>query len=139
MESVIVDSNKVLAAFIAKGVVHDVLFSGKFKSVGPMKLLEEVKKHKSDIAKKSGMDAENVELAISLLEPEFKIFEREQYSDKLQEGSKLAPHEKDSEYFALALKSGFSIWSNEIAFKNQSTIKIFSTGELIRHLSIKLP
>ena len=110
MESIVVDSNKVLAAFIAKGTVHEVLFSGKFKPVGPMKLLDEVSKHKSDIAAKSGMDIDNVELAISLLEPEFQIFKREQYMDKQQDGSKLAPHEKDSEYFALALKFGLPIW-----------------------------
>jgi len=30
MEYLIVDANKVFAAFIAKGIVHDLLFSGKF-------------------------------------------------------------------------------------------------------------
>ena len=42
MESIIVDANKVFAAFIAEGIVHELLFSGKFKPVGPEKLLEEV-------------------------------------------------------------------------------------------------
>ncbi len=44
--TIIVDANKVFAAFITKGIVHDLLFSGKFKPVGPEKLLEEVEKHK---------------------------------------------------------------------------------------------
>ena len=51
MESIIVDANKVFAAFIAEGIVHELLFSGKFKPVGPEKLLEEVEKHKDEIAK----------------------------------------------------------------------------------------
>ena len=53
MESIIVDANKVFAAFIAEGIVHELLFSGKFKPVGPEKLLEEVEKHKDEIAEKA--------------------------------------------------------------------------------------
>ncbi len=139
MESVIVDANKFLAAFITKGIVHDLLFSGKFKPVGPERLLEEVKGHKSDIADKSGMNIDDVELAISLLMPEFKIFSREQYADRLEEGLNLAPHPKDVEYFALALKFDFSIWSNEESFKEQPRVKVFSTGELKRFLSTTTP
>jgi hypothetical protein len=45
MESIIVDANKVFAAFITKGIVHDLLFSGKFKPLGPEKLTEVVEKH----------------------------------------------------------------------------------------------
>lgn len=130
MKSVIVDANKLLAAFITKGIVYELLFSGKFKLVGPERLLEEAKKHKGYIVARSGMDTEDVELALELLEPEFKIFKRSEYSDKLDDGLRIAPHLKDVEYFALALKFNFPIWSNEKAFKRQSRIKIFDTKEL---------
>ena len=135
MESIIVDANKVFAAFITEGVVHDLLFSGKFKPVGPEKLLEEVEKHKDEIAEKARKKLEDIELAIKLLEPEFKIFSRPEYAGKLSEGLKLAPHPKDVEYFALALRSDFPIWSNEKAFKKQSIVNIFTTSELISFLS----
>lgn len=85
MKFVIVDTNKVLAAFIKKGVVHDLLFSGKFKPVGPEKVLEEVERHKGDVAEKAGMHLEDVELALKFLEPEFRSFTFNLYSDKLQE------------------------------------------------------
>jgi len=135
MESIIVDANKVFAAFITDGIVHDLLFSGKFKPVGPEKLLEEVKKHKVDIAEKARKKLEDIELAIKLLEPEFKMFSRQEYTGKLPEGLKLAPHPKDVEYFALALRFDFPIWSNEKAFKKQSKVKVFSTSDLISFLS----
>ena len=135
MESIIVDANKVFAAFITKGIVHTLLFSGKFKPVGPEKLLKEIEKHKEDIAEKGNMKLEDIELAIKLLEPEFKIFPRLEYSVKLSDGLKLAPHPKDVEYFALALRFDFPIWSNEKAFKKQSVVNIFSTSELISFLS----
>ncbi|MEA2033742.1 MAG: PIN domain-containing protein [Euryarchaeota archaeon] len=139
MESTIVDANKVFAAFIAKGIVHDLLFSGKFKPVGPEKLLEEVEKHKDEIAEKAKKKLEDIELAIKLLEPDFKIFSRPEYTVKLSEGLKLAPHPKDVEYFALALRFDFPIWSNEKTFKKQSKVKVFSTSDLISFLSETRP
>ena len=48
---------------------------------------------------------------------------------------KLAPHPKDAEYFALALRFVFPIWSNEKAFKKQSKVKVFSTSDLVSFLS----
>ena len=139
MESIIVDANKVFAAFIAEGIVHELLFSGKFKPVGPEKLLEEVEKHKDEIAEKAEKKLEEIELAIKLLEPEFKIFPRPEYIAKLPEGLKLAPYPKDVEYFALALRFDFPIWSNEKAFKKQSKVKVFSTKDLIAFLSETRP
>ncbi|MHC1624293.1 MAG: PIN domain-containing protein [Candidatus Methanospirareceae archaeon] len=133
--SIVVDANKVFAAFIAKGVVHDLLFSGKFKPVGPEKLLEEIERHKAEIAEKARMKLGDIELAIELLEPEFKLFSRPEYTVKISEGLKLAPHPKDVEYFALALKLDCPIWSNEKAFKKQSVVKVFSTSELLASLS----
>ena len=50
---------------------NDLLFSGKFKPVGPEKLLEEVEKHKEEIAEKARKKLEEIELAIKLLEPEY--------------------------------------------------------------------
>ena len=62
------------------------------------------------------VDANKV-FAIKLLEPEFKT------------------HPKDVEYFALALRFDFPIWSNEKGFKKQTKVKVFSTSELISFLS----
>ena len=42
----------------------------------------------------------------------------------------LAPHLKDVEYFALALKLDCPIWAQEKAFKKQSGVKIFATSDL---------
>jgi len=54
---------------------------------------------------------------------------------ELSEGLKLAPHPKDLEYFALALRFDFPIWSNEKAFKKQPKVKVFSTSDLFSFLS----
>jgi len=42
----------------------------------------------------------------------------EQFLDKADEAKELAPHLKDVEYFALALKLDCPIWAQEKAFKN---------------------
>lgn len=134
MDSIIVDANKVFASLIKKGIVNELLFSGKFRPVGPEKLLSEVKNHAKDISEKSGMSLEEIELAIRLIELEFKLYKRGEYSDKLKDALEIAPHPKDIEYFALALKYDFPIWTNETEFKKQSKAKIFFTGELKKYL-----
>jgi len=42
----------------------------------------------------------------------------------------LAPHLKDVEYFALALKLDCPIWAQEKAFEKQSGVNVFATSDL---------
>ncbi len=67
MESLIVDANKVIASFITKGIVHELLFSGKFEPIVPEKLLSEVVKHIPLISAKSGIPSEELRTAIPLI------------------------------------------------------------------------
>ena len=59
--------------------------------------------------------------------------------DKIPEAKEISPHLKDVEYFALALKLGCGIWSREKAFRDQSRVKVYSTGELLELLSKTTP
>ncbi len=57
-----------------------------------------------------------------------------EFKDFLNEAKLVCPDPDDIEYFALALKLGCPIWSNDKALKKQASIKIFSTSELIKEL-----
>ncbi|MBT5021736.1 hypothetical protein HOK51_08530 [Candidatus Woesearchaeota archaeon] len=43
----------------------------------------------------------------------------------------ICPDENDVDYFALALKLNCAIWSNDKKLKNQNSIIVYSTEELI--------
>ena len=49
----------------------------------------------------------------------------------IQMAEKITPDPNDAEYFALALKLGCGIWSNDKKLKEQDKIKIYSTSDLI--------
>ncbi|MBN2517441.1 MAG: hypothetical protein JXB14_01210 [Candidatus Altiarchaeota archaeon] len=48
----------------------------------------------------------------------------------MEKARNLSPDPNDSEYFALALKLGCPIWSNDKALKKQDVVRVYSTKEL---------
>ena len=70
------------------------------------------------------------EAFVGILELRVRFIPLEQFLDKISEAKVLAPHLKDVEYFALALKLDCPIWAQEKAFKKQSGVKVFATSDL---------
>lgn len=98
--------------------------------------LQELRDNKSDLLKYSKLKAEQIESAINELEKYVSSFSSDKYSTFESKAKQLAPHDKDIPVFALALKLGCAIWSNELAFKQQSAVKVFSTSDLRKSLEI---
>ena len=44
----------------------------------------------------------------------------------------ISPDEKDTAYFALALKLKCAIWSNDKKLKEQDKVTVYNTGELMK-------
>ena len=78
---------------------------------------------------------QDFEAFVGVLKLRVRFIPLELFLDKVPEAKVLAPHLKDVEYFALALKLDCPLWSNEKAFKKQSRVKVFSTSKLISLLS----
>jgi len=101
----------------------------------PFRLLAELEKNRDEIRHKSGFSLRDFEAFVGILKLRIGFIPIEQFLDEIPEAKTLAPHLKDVEYFALALKLDCPIWSNEKAFKKQSKVKVFSTSDLISFLS----
>ena len=98
-------------------------------------MLAELEKNRDEIRNKSGFSLHEFEVFVSILKLRVRFVPLEQFWDKIHEAKLHAPHLKDAEYFALALKLGCPIWSNEKAFKNQSEVRIYTTAELLAFIS----
>jgi predicted nucleic acid-binding protein len=136
----VVDANELFAGIIARGKelqswTLDILFSDEVEFFAPFRLLAELEKNRDEIRDKSGFSSMDFEAFVSILKLRVGFIPIEQFLDEIPEAKKLAPHLKDVEYFALALKLDCPIWSNEKAFKKQSKVKVFSTSDLISFLS----
>ena len=132
----VVDANELFAGIIAKGKelqswTLDILFSDEVELFAPFRLLAELEKNRDEIRRKSGFSLQDFEVFVGVLKLRVRFIPLEQFLDKVPEAKELAPHLKDIEYFALALKLDCPIWAQEKAFKKQSRVKVFSTSELI--------
>jgi len=131
----VVDANELFAGIIAKGKnlqswTLGILFSDEVELFAPFRLLAELEKNRDEIRSKSGFSLHDFEAFVGILELRVRFIPLEQFLDKISEAKVLAPHLKDVEYFALALKLDCPIWAQEKAFKKQSGVKVFATSDL---------
>ncbi|MBS3127833.1 hypothetical protein J4410_01700, partial [Candidatus Woesearchaeota archaeon] len=110
---IVVDANPLISMIIKPGVTADLLFLEELDLVMPSLLFYEIKKHKSDIAKKSVLTEQEIDNFIKIIEERIRFIPAEEFLKYRKEAIKLSPDEKDITYFALALYLKCPIWSNE--------------------------
>lgn len=131
----VIDANVIFSALISTGgKTCDLLFSDEISLFAPEFLKEEFEKHKQEILLKSKLAEVDFELALSLIFSRIKIIPGSEFGSFIQQAKEVCPDPNDAEYFALALKQGCPIWSNDKELKNQKNIKIYSTQELLEPL-----
>lgn len=105
--------------------------------ISPKFVLEELFNNKSKIMHFAKISESEFNEIFLELNNDLEILSEETYREFLSQASKISPHKspKDDPYFALALSSKFPIWSDETAFKEQSSIEIFTTNQLDKLLN----
>jgi len=128
----IIDANILISAIIAtKGKTCELLFSEKLNLFAPELLLKEFYEHKEEILRKSQLSEEELESALSIIFSRIKFVSFTEFESFISKAENICPDPKDTEYFALALKFDYAIWSNDKELKKQDFIKVISTPELL--------
>jgi len=136
----VVDSNVLLSFFKKESSTRKIITLVELLELYTLKSrIDELIKHKNEICSKAKITGE--EFSRSLVELELFVgVVRDEKVSKFGKGAiKLAPHTEDAPLFALALAFQCAIWSNEVAFKNQSRIKVLNTSDLIEILYKNIP
>ncbi len=129
----IVDANVIISVLISSaGKTCELFFSDKLKLYAPEYLLEEIEKHESEILDKSKLSKLDLEVTLSLVSSNIEFIPFSEFKDFITKGNEICPDPNDAEYFALALKLGFPIWSNDKKIKEQNFVKVLSTSELLK-------
>ncbi len=134
----VVDTN-ILISFFRDSPVRFILinpFLFDIKFFVPEYGIQELFNIKKLILRYSGLSKSRVDFSFRELKKSLKIIPSEAFKSFKKDALRLAPHEKDLPFFALALKLNCAIWSNELAFKKQSKVKVYNTLELREELSI---
>ena len=129
------DANEFFSAIIGKGrkkssKALDIFFSGNALLFAPLWLLDEFENNKGEIMEKAGFSNKEFDSFINGISSRITFIPLAMYANRATDAMELSPHKKDKEYFALALKLGAPIWSEEKAFKKQPVVQVFNTQEL---------
>jgi len=129
----VIDANIIISALQStEGKTFDLIFNDKLRLFAPKFLLEEIKKHKAEILKKSGLEDNQLNIVIELVSSKIDFVPKQDFKVFIGEAKRVSPDPNDAEYFALALKLNCSIWSNDKKLKNQDEVKVYSTGDLLK-------
>jgi predicted nucleic acid-binding protein len=137
----LVVNTNILFSFFRETPVRKLIVNSEsfgLELITPQYAFEELRNNKSELMKYSGIESEeHLEFIFSVLQFFIKPIPSESFKDCKEEAKKISPDVKDIPFFALALKFGCDIWSNEPRLKRQSRVKVFSTKELLEFLKLK--
>ncbi len=131
----VIDANSFIAGFLRDSMSRRIIVSDKVKLFSPDWLEQEFNRNEYELMGKFP-DKSKFSETRSILLGFVNMVPYNEYESNLNEASKLTKHEKDVPYFALALSLNCAIWSNEISFKSQSKIKVYSTSDLVQIFSL---
>lgn len=127
----VVDANAIFAALIKDGPTIDLLLEPEFHLFAPEFLFTEILKYKREIIKKTNRSQEEFDEIFEILRWKITIIPKEEFESFLEKAHSICPDENDAVYFALALRLNISIWSNDKKLKEQDTVKVYSTKDLL--------
>lgn len=131
----VANANVLFSFFNAKSKAREIVLLEDVKLFSPEFLLKELQKHRGEVKEKFGLNEKQFSLTLELLKIVVGFVPLEEFNEFVEDAKKISPDKDDVQYFALALKLGIGIWSNDRALKKQSKVTIFSTEDLSRLLS----
>lgn len=129
----VIDTSIVFSLFKSDSFTKQLLSEYNLELFAPKELVEELLKYSSLICSKSKVSKETFLLDVKRLHEliEFKI----PLQISILKAEKLISHKNDVPFLALAIELNIPIWSNDEHFREQCSVKVFTTEELKRFLN----
>ena len=137
LDSLVVDANIVVAALLKDSTSRRLLLRArKIRLYTPEFINEELSKYLGEFSKRLKVKEAELKLAIGrlMLASKMEVVPLREYSEFIGEAREITPDVKDAEYFALALKLGCPLWSQDAKLKKQSKVEVLSTKELLEKI-----
>ncbi len=137
----IIDANELFSAVIAlsrgrETKKTEIIFSDKVQLISPALLFYELEKYRELIKAKTGFADTDLDVLIEILKLRIKAIPLHEFSEFISKAESICKDAKDLPYFALALKQKCPLWSGDKALKEQSTIMVFNTKELVERFGL---
>ena len=132
----VIDANVLFSALIKNSLTAELIFEEDILLSTPEFIVTEFLKYENIILEKTHRTKEEFIQIMHVLKDIITVFPKEEYAKFIEEAEKFSPDPKDTLYLALALKLKCAVWSNDRKIRNQNKVKIYSTGELKKELSL---
>ncbi len=134
---VVLDTNILFSALIRDSTTRKLILEYDGTFLFPEYIFEEAEKHKDEIFKKSGMDAEDFNELLAIILRKVNIVPSEVLEPYRREAYEIVKDIDVNDVLfvacALAYKESI-IWSNDSSLKKQSRIKVINTSEAMKLL-----
>ena len=128
----VVDANVLFAAFIKESHTRHLLLNSGCNLFIPDFFFEEFNKHQGALREKTGLSEDQLRDLMSqiLVFGNIRTVSVSEYSAFLEKAKMFSLDIADVPYFALALKLGCAIWSNDKKLQEQKVVKVQTTAGL---------
>lgn len=129
---IVLDTNVLVSALIKDSITRKIILESKETFLFPEFIFEEIKKHKKEVIKKSGLKEKDYEELLNKLIMYVDIIPTGLIKAKRKEALEIAKNIdiNDVLFFATALSFDALIWSDDKALKNQDKVRVLNTKEI---------
>jgi len=130
----VVDTNRIVAALVKDSTSRKILFSDKIDFLTIEITGQEIEEHRQELLDKTRLTDERLNLALSFLFSRIFVVSDIVVESKMDEAKKImdALDPDDTPFIALALAvENDGIWSDDKHVKQQNTIRIWETKDLL--------
>lgn len=128
----VMDANVLFSVLIKRGKTEELLFRDDLNIFAPEFIFEEFEKHAGLILAKTKRTREEFSELMRILKKRIKTMANKDTDDVFLEAKRICPDRYDTDYFAIAMKKGCALWSNDKVLKKQNIVKVYSTTDLMK-------
>lgn len=129
----VIDTNVLMTYFWKDSVFETLIKKYEFTCFSPEYALEELNKYEEIIIKKAKITKKYFKEKKMDLALRINFINEYEYQKSLKKAIKITPDLEDIDFIALSLHLKIGLWSNDKILKEQNTIPIYTTEELLEN------
>ena len=132
----VVDANILFAAAIKDSTTAELMFSDRLELIAPEHIFSEFNEYRAEILEKTERSSADFDKFMFILWNRIGVVPHDETRGFITRAEEISPDPDDVQYFALSLKYGCAVWSNDGRLKGQSEVKVLTTEDLVKLLGL---
>ena len=130
----IIDNNILFSLLKEDSSASKIIEITNIEMYAPDFIISEFEEHRNECMKKSGLKEEDFKKRFNMIIQRIAFVKSSEYKNQIHNALTIISDKDDAPYIALGLNLKIPIWSNDPDLKEQSTIEVYTTKELLNKL-----